>query len=233
MRTPSTVNRYLAAFSKALTIAVKEWEWLDETPMRKVSKEKENKSRERFLSIDERDRLLRACKDSKNSYLYPIVLIALLTGMRYGEIINLKWCDINFELRQVTLQKTKNGDSRTVSLPGQVIDVLKKCPTHGEKDEGMIFRNLRLPLSKRPISIRKPFAKALRNEGIENFRFHDLRHTAASHLAMGGATQGELMQILGHRSPQMTSKYTHFSQEHIKNILEKHAKSVISCDPSN
>lgn len=232
LRTPSTVNRYLSAFSKVLSVAVKEWGWLDENPTQKVSKEKENKSRERFLSIDEKDRLLEACKASKNAYLYPIVLMALLTGMRYGEIVNLKWVDINFNQQSATLQETKNGDRRVVPLPDLIIDTLKKLPAYGSKPQEVIFQCLRGSHAKNPVTIRKSFLRALRVAGIENFRFHDLRHTAASYLAMGGATQGELMYILGHRSPQMTYRYAHFSRDHIKNILKKNAENFISSSTS-
>ena len=75
--------------------------------------------------------------------------------------------------------------------------------------------------------IRKAFQKALRLAGIENFKYHDLRHTCASHLAMNGATQGELMEILGHRSPAMTRRYAHFSKVHIAQVLQKTNNNLI------
>lgn len=84
IRNPSTVNRYIAAFSRALTIALKEWGWLDDTPMRKVTKPSAGKGRSRLLSVDEKDRLLKTCQESLNPHLYPIVSLALLTGMRFG-----------------------------------------------------------------------------------------------------------------------------------------------------
>lgn len=230
VRTGSTVNRYLAAFSKVLSVGVKEWEWLDENPMRKVSKERENRGRDRFLTPEEIDRLLQACKGSKNPYLFPIISLAITTGMRYGEIMNLKWTDINFNLQLITLQETKNGDRRIVSLPNPVILILKTIPGFEDTLDDLIFKSLKVPFSKRPLSIRKSFDKALKTARIENFRFHDLRHTAASYLAMNGATQGALMSILGHHSPQMTYKYAHYSPDHIKNILQKTAEKLI---PSN
>lgn len=108
-RSASTVNRYLAAFSKVLSVAVKEWEWLEENPMLKISKPKESRGRDRFLDRNEIHRLLEACKAPSNPNLYAIVALAIFTGMRYGEIIKLQWCDINFERRFITLQETKNG----------------------------------------------------------------------------------------------------------------------------
>ncbi|MDF2550596.1 MAG: integrase family protein [Chlamydiales bacterium] len=221
LRSPSTVNRYIAAFSKALSVAVKEWEWIDENPMFKISKPKEARGRDRYLSLEEKNRLLQACQSSSNRYLYPIVNLALLTGMRYGEIVNLRWGDIHFEMRSITLHETKNGEKRVIPLTEDMIKILKEAPSYEGKGGELIFDSLKVANTKSPISIRKSFARALRVAGIENFRFHDLRHTAASYMAMGGATQGELMAILGHRSPTMTRRYAHYSQDHLLTVLER------------
>ncbi|WP_068466746.1 tyrosine-type recombinase/integrase [Candidatus Protochlamydia phocaeensis] len=227
LRSPSTVNRYIAAFSKALSVAVKEWEWILENPVEKITKPKESRGRDRFLSLDEKDSLLKACKASSNPYLYSIVAIALMTAMRYGEIINLKWKDIDFEQRLITLHETKNGEKRFIPLTEEIISILKKCPTYGSEPISFIFQSFKIIQSNQPISIRKSFARALKEAGISSFRFHDLRHTAASYLAMNGATQGELMAILGHRSPQMTRRYAHFSQQHIANLLQKNNHTIL------
>jgi integrase len=128
LRTPSTVNRYLTSFSKALTIAIKEWGWLDENPMVKIQKPPENPGRERLLNVDEKDRLLEACKTSTSPFLFPIVMMAFLTGMRSGEILNLRWKDIDFMQHTITLHKTKNGDTRVVPLTDVAAEVLKKSP---------------------------------------------------------------------------------------------------------
>lgn len=225
-RSPSTTNRYLAAFSTVLSFAVKELGWMQENPMLKISKPRESKGRDRFLSQDEVAKLLLACKESSNRNLYAIVSIALLTAMRYGEIVNLKWQDINLENRFLTLHETKNGSRRVIPLTEKLIEILKSCPSFGNSPENRIFTSSKQSLSNNPLSIRKSFANALKIAGINNFRFHDLRHTAASFIAMRGATQGELMTILGHRSPTMTRRYAHYSQGHIANILEKNSSII-------
>jgi integrase len=97
LRNPSTVNRYLSALGKALTVAVKEWGWLEVNPIKNVSKPSESDGRERFLTLDERDRLLQACAESRNPNLLPIVSLALITGMRFGEIAGLRWGDIDVQ----------------------------------------------------------------------------------------------------------------------------------------
>lgn len=220
-RSPGTTNRYIAAFSKALSFAVTELGWLQDNPMMKISKPKESRGRDRFLSQDEIDRLLAACRASSNKNLYPIVSIALLTAMRYGEIVQLRWRDVNFDARFLTLHETKNGSRRIVPLTDALVHILTSVPSYGADPEEIIFESRKPSLLKSQLSIRKSFSSALKRAEIEDFRFHDLRHTAASHLAMRGATQGELMEILGHRSPTMTRRYAHYSQGHIVKILEK------------
>ena len=116
-RNPATVVRYMAALSHAFTIAVKEWQWLDDSPMRKVTKPKESRGRVRFLSDDERARLLTACKESSSPYLYPVVVLALSTGMRQGEVMGLTWDDIDLARGRAILHETKNGDRRDENNP--------------------------------------------------------------------------------------------------------------------
>ncbi len=228
MRKPSTVNRYLAAFSRALTIAMKEWGWLDDTPMRKVSKPSEGSGRNRLLSIEEKDRLLQACKLSVNLHLYPIVSLALLTGMRFGEIVNLKWDDIDYTNKIITLEKTKNGERRMLPLT----DVVNKVLALYRPDivSGLIFKPTSQTNKSGVVDIRNAFVKALKEAQVENFRFHDLRHAAASYLAMNGATQGELMAILGHKTPTMTRRYAHYSQKHIGNLMEKMHSNLLNVE---
>jgi integrase len=130
-RAPATVVRYLAALSNVLTTAANEWGWLEDSPMRKVTKPKEPRGRVRFLSEDttaphgetiegERNRLLKAGQASTNPYLYPVVVLALSTGMRQGEIMGLTWDDVDLHRKRITLHETKNGERRIVEC-GSVI----------------------------------------------------------------------------------------------------------------
>src|SRR5712691_6752927 len=112
----STVNRYLAALSHAFTIAVGEWTWVDDSPMRKVRKPKEPRGRVRFLSDDERTQLLQACQGSRNPYLYKAVVLCLSTGARKMEILGLCWSEVDLQRGCIILQDTKNGDRRVLPL---------------------------------------------------------------------------------------------------------------------
>jgi integrase len=209
-RSPATVNRYLVALSHVYTIAVNEWGWLDDSPIQKVRHLKEPRGRVRFLNDEERERLLAECKRSRSPYLHLIVLTALSTGMRQGEILNLKGEDVDLQLGRIIIQHTKNGERRTVPLTGLALDVMRE---HGKnRHTDLIFPGAD-PL--KPMDIRAAWEHAVQRADIQDFHFHDLRHTAASYLVMDGATLVELAEILGHKTMQMVKRYAHLSESHI------------------
>jgi integrase len=222
---PATVVRYMAALSVALSHAVKEWGWLDSNPVMKVKKPREARGRVRFLNGDERNRLLQACRDSDNPNLYPAVLLAISTGARHGEIMALKWENIDWERGRATLLKTKNGDRRVLYLSATVISELKKLQGSASEQERLVFSSSRV--SGKPIDLKKAWLNALSVASIENFRFHDLRHTAASYLAMNGATLTELSEILGHRTLSMVKRYAHLSESHTQNVVKRMNSTIL------
>ncbi len=126
-RKNGTVLRYLTAISHAFTVAVREWGWLEESPMNKVRKPSPSRGRVRFLSDEERENLLKHCKASPNKFLFTVVIIALSTGMRKGEILSLAWKkNIDLEEGRITLLETKNNEIRRVPLKGLALQSLKK-----------------------------------------------------------------------------------------------------------
>ena len=216
---PSTVGRYMAALSHVLTIAVNEWGWLDDNPMRKVTRPKESRGRVRFLNDDERARLFAACKASKCKHLYPAVILAISTGARRMEILGLHWNDINFDRKLITINDSKNGDRRNIHLGSYALDTMRQHATNNRLTKcNLVFPGRRL---KKPIDLQFPFADALEAAGIFDFRWHDLRHSCASYLAMNGATLTEIAEILGHKSFQMVKRYTHLSDTHTSDVLDK------------
>jgi integrase len=126
LRTSSTANRYLAALSRAYTICQKEWHWIKENPVLKITRPKENNPRERYLEREEIELLLEACKKSKSPHLYAVTVFALGTGARKGEILGLKWEDLDFKKSIATFRNTKNGSTRTVYLLLPYYAVCKK-----------------------------------------------------------------------------------------------------------
>ena len=219
---PASVVRYMAALSVAFTIAVKEWGWLDDTPMRKVTKPKEARGRVRFLSDDERIRLLKVCKESSNPYLYPVVVLALSTGMRQGEIMGLTWDVVDMNRGRAILHETKNGERRAVAITGHALEQVKELAKVRRIDSNLLFPSKENTPQKpqKGMDLRAPWLAALKNAGIEDFKFHDLRHSAASYLAMNGASLAEIAEVLGHKTLQMVTRYAHLSEGHTARVVE-------------
>ncbi len=226
-RAPATVVRYLSALSHAFTIAINEWEWIEDNPVRRVRKPKEPRGRVRFLSDDEqlqdgtviygeRTRLLGACARSSNDALYTIVVLALSTGMRQGEIMNLRWSDIDLKQARIILHDTKNGERRVVPLYGHSLDQLKQLSKVRNLKTDLLFPGKKIT---KPVFIRTPWKNAVEAAGIENFRFHDLRHSAASYLAMNGASMVEIADVLGHKTLSMVKRYAHLSEAHTASVV--------------
>lgn len=224
-RSPATVSRYMTTMSYVMNVALKEWEWIELNPFTRVKKPKEPRGRVRFLDNEERERLLDACKASNSKDLYPIVVLAISTGMRQGEILNLKWKDIDFSRSQLVLHETKNNERRAVPIVGLAHKVLSELSKVRRIDTPFVFPGKN---PDQPMKIRKSWDTALANAEIKDFRFHDLRHTTASYLAMNGATLAEIAEVLGHKTLQMVKRYAHLSEAHTSSVVEKMNKKIFN-----
>ncbi len=208
----------MAALSHAFSIAMKEWEWIEDSPISRVSKPKEPRGRVRFLDDDERKRLLESCKESTNSYLHTIVVIALSTGMRISEILNLEWQNVDLDKGRVILYETKNGDIRQVAITGHALELLKAHNKFRRLDTNLLFPG---KFPKKPIDIRSAWNAAIKRAEIQDFRFQDLRHCCASYLAENSASLAEIAEVLGHKTLAMVKRYAHISDNHTAGVLEK------------
>jgi integrase len=218
LRSATTVVRYLASLSHLFTICIKEWNWMTDNPIRKISKPKISNNRVRFLEDEERMRLLEQCKKSRCSVLYLVVILALTTGMRYSEIMKLKKEDVDLEKEVITLQETKNGEVRSLPIVNLPLELLRNHIKNNPHEKiALIFPSPNDP--KKPLDIRSAWDRAVRDAKISNFRFHDLRHTTASYLAMNGSSLLDIAVLLGHKDLQMTKRYAHLSQEHKRKIV--------------
>ncbi len=225
LRTPATVNRYLAVLSHLFTIAVKEWGLIETNPLQKVTKMKEPRGRVRFLSDEERQKLLAICKDSDSQWLYLIVVLALSTGARRMEILGLRWEDVDLNRAIITLHETKNGERRILPITGHVLALLTEHIKQRSPHTNLVFPGKNL---KKPIDVRTPFETALKLAGIADFRFHDLRHSAASYLAMNGASMAEIAEVLGHKTLQMVKRYAHLSEAHTAGVVTRMNEKIFS-----
>ena len=223
LRSGSTVNRYLAAMSAAFGIAATEWHWIKENPFSKIRRETENDGRIRFLSSDERTDLLHACKESKNQSLYLITLLALSTGMRQAEILTLTWEQVNYERNTITLYRTKNGEIRVVPLVGLAKKELKEYGKIRDLKNTFVFTGKQNSNTNFP---RKAWIAAVQRAGIDDFKFHDTRHSAASELAMNGASLHEIAAVLGHKTLAMVQRYAHLSEQHTISVVERMNQAV-------
>ena len=142
-------------------------------------------------------RYCEACKASTCALLYPVVVVAISTGMRRGEILGLHWSQVDLIRERITLYETKNGDRRGVPLAAVALTLLRALHENRRIDTELVFPS---PRVDRPIQFEKAWKAALAEAGICDFRFHDLRHCAASYLVMNGASLAEVGDILGHKS---------------------------------
>lgn len=228
-RKGSTVNRYLAALSHVITTAYKEWGWLPENPMVTVKKMKEPRGRVRFLTDDERERLLAACEDvgkENRKPLTTIVTLALATGARKNEILSLRREDVDLKRGIITVEYTKNGERRPLFLSKPVVEMLSNHIRRLPGRDGYIF----FGRGRKPVEIDKEFRLAIKRARIRDFRFHDLRHTAASYLAMNDATTNEIAEILGHKTLNMVKRYAHLSKDHMAEVVSRMNERIFKED---
>jgi integrase len=213
---PATINRHMAAIKHMFTKAV-EWEMVEEDVLkrvRKVKQLKENNRRLRYLSREECHALVEAC----NGYLKSIVITALNTGMRRGELLSLKWENVDLKHGFILLEQgdTKNGERREIPINAAVMAALQSIPRR--LDGGHVFYN---PETKKPYqTLSNAFIKACKKAGIQDFHFHDLRHTFASHLVMAGQDLTTVKELLGHKTLTMTLRYSHLAPSHKVKALD-------------
>ena len=229
-RAPATVLRIMASMSAVLKVAERDWGWIESSPMAKISKPVASRGRVRFLSAVERNSLLNACSELEHPYLHTIVMIALSTGMRLGEIMGLRWelIDVRDSLAigHAQLLETKNGERRGVPIAGTALAAVRSLARKERKAQGLLFPSIRLkPKTKsdveKPMDIRRPWEEAVAKAKLKDFRFHDLRHSAASYLAMNGATASEIAAVLGHKTLAMVKRYAHLSESHTALVVAR------------
>jgi integrase len=208
---PTTVNKEVALLKAMLNKAIT-WSYLDVNPLRSVKRLPEPDGRLRYLDIDEIDRLLSACP----AHLLPIVICALHTGMRRGEILGLTWDRVDMKQRFLHLVKTKTRKARSIPINDSLMEALRHLPRHLGTD--YVFWNHET--ATRFVSIKRAWNTALKKAKITGFRFHDLRHTFASHVQMGLGDLRATQALLGHADPRMTMRYAHLSDARLRDAVK-------------
>lgn len=203
------MNKEVNCLKAMLNKAVR-WGYLKENPLKGMSALKEPPGRLRYLAPEETTHLLVACHTPP--YLRPIVGLAMHTDMRCSEILALRWGDVDLRRRSITLSHTKNNERRVIPLNDTVAAVLKAWPRAVGTDT--MFPGLNGPM------VTRAFWQACRKADVPNLRLHDLRHTFASYLAMGGFNLRAIQRLLGHKDIRMTARYAHLSADHLQQAVK-------------
>jgi integrase len=206
----ATINRALEVVRRVLNVAHQDWRWLRGVP--KVRMLKEPRRRIRFLRREEADRLIEALPN----HMKPVVRFALATGCREGEILGLEWSRVDLERHVAWLDHgtTKNGDGRGIPLNADAVTALESC--QGQHQRWVFtYGGERLRHSS------SAWDTAKRRASIEDFRFHDLRHTWASWHVQSGTSLQELMELGGWKSYEMVLRYAHLAPEKMKSVAQR------------
>jgi integrase len=208
---PATMNREIATLKKAFNLARREWEWCTDNPVCRVSMEKEHNARDRWLTVEEERRLLPAAAP----WLRELMVFAIYTGMRMGEILALTWAGVDLFRRTVTVFRSKNGERRTIPVNTTVLDLLKhKYATRPGTADIVFHSENQTPLDGS--NIRRALNLALDSAKIHDLHFHDLRHTFATRMVQAGIDLYKVQRLLGHKSPIMTQRYAHHYPESLR-----------------
>jgi len=199
---PATINRDLSRLRRMFSLAV-EWELLEESPMAGIRFLRENNARTRYLSLQECQRLIASCIAP---HIRALVGVALHSGMRLGEILNLRWYDLDFASGFILVRDSKNGESRHVPMDATLSALFRAYPHRLGTD--LVFSSSR---GGRIVDVRTGFLNSCKRAELTDLHFHDLRHTFASQFVMAGGDLYILKEILGHKSLAMTTRYSHLS----------------------
>ena len=201
---PATVNREIALLKHMYNLAIR-WGRTAANPMRDVRLLREENVQERILSQEETEKLLGGCTE----YSRPIVLTALHTGMRLGEVLGLNWDQVDLKERVITILHSKNGKVRRIPVNGILLKALTALRYNSKSEFVFVCDKTGGPIHK----FQHAWLNALGRAGIPRCRFHDLRHTFASHLVAGGVDLVTVKELLGHSDINMTSRYAHSAPE--------------------
>lgn len=208
---PATINRELATLKKAFNLARREWEWCTDNPVCRVSMERENNTRDRWLTMEEEQRLLATAAP----WLRELVVFAIYTGMRMGEILALTWAGVDLFRRTVTVFRSKNGERRTIPVNSTVLALLTDKYSARRGKTELVFHSEN-QTSFDGSNIRRALSIALQSAKIHDLHFHDLRHTFATRMVQAGIDLYKVQRLLGHKSPIMTQRYAHHYPESLR-----------------
>ena len=211
---PATLARELEVFRHSLNLAVREWEWLEKNPFERVKIEKPNNQIERWLTAEEEQELFNVSPP----WLREMIIFALNTGTRQGEMLALQWPQVDLFKRTLTLLLTKNKERRTIPL-NQTVWKLLRAKGKVRHISGYVFTS-QAGTGIQARNLLRAYYIARKKAGIEDVRWHDLRHTFATRLVQAGVDLYVVKELLGHKSITMTMRYAHHCPESLRPGVE-------------
>jgi integrase len=212
---PRTINYELALMSHAFNLAIKEWEWLKDNPVSRVSREKVNNMRERWLTFEEEGKLL----DASPKWLQELIIFSLETGLRQGETLNLQWPQVDLFRRTITILEQKNRGKDTIPLNERALEVLKaKAKIRRIKTNYVFYNNNRNRIGVS--NLLRAFYSATKKANLKGFRWHDLRHTFATRLVQAGVDLYSVQKLGRWKNIQMVMRYAHHYPESLRAGVE-------------
>ena len=208
---PRTINYELTTMSHAFNLAIREWELVSDNPVKQIKKERVSNYVERWLTLDEENRLLKASP----KWLQDIIIFAINTGLRQSEILDLKWSQVDMERQTITIFEQKNREVDTLPLNATVIRLLQAKWNILAGSDGYVFPNS-LNERKGNRLLLKAFYKAIDRATITNFRFHDLRHTFATRLVQNGVDLYSVQKLGRWKNVTMVQRYAHHHPESLR-----------------
>jgi len=212
---PRTINYELTLMSHAFNIAIREWEWIKDNPVRNVRKERINNHIERWLTQDEEERLLKVSP----RWLQKIIVFAINTGLRQSEILDLKWSQVDMARRTITILEQKNRCIDTLPVDETAMDVLRERQRDGLPECNLVFpgQNGTRILNR---NLFRAFNVATGRAEIDRFRFHDLRHTFATRLVQNGVGIYEVQKLGRWKNSSMVMRYAHHNSDSLRPAIE-------------
>lgn len=230
VRSPASVNRLRGALDAILKYGRQEYDYT-RNPTKDIPKEREDNLRKRYLSETECAALLQACRESSWNKLWLLVAMALTSGARQGELLGLRYKDLDLPRNRAVLLNTKNGDRRNIHLTDEIVAEIKTFPSPLDRNT-LLFESWKKP--GKPFEFRKLWNVAVKQAGIEigkeknKFVFHSLRHSAASYLLRNGCSLAEIGAVLGHKSTVSSHRYAHLADDRANELVRNVNSKLLS-----
>jgi integrase len=220
VRKSGTALRYIATMSAVFEYCMKDWMWISQNPLRAIKKPSPGRRKTRFFTLNEISKIYNLCASSNSIYMLPIFTIAIHTGMRRGEILSLRWENIDFPEREIHLPTSKNGEPRDIAMTNDVYKALSELAlSNDSRNFGLVFPSPNDP--QKPVDIKSTWERVLQKAGITDGSFHTIRHSTCSYLASLNISPTLIARIVGHKDSRTTDIYIDAVKSHRHEVMQQ------------